>query len=253
MKKGAVVFTSLALLAAFCLPAVAQPSNRAVETIVVDNFDDTGSNEWTWNVTASRFIDSEKGFPKQSFFEGQPNSLKYLNTNSESSPKVLGVKTSYLRKGENWFEIYPEKDGKAYEIPLIGTVSQIDFWVWGANYLYFIDLLVRDADGRVYTLPAGQLTFEGWRNVIVPIPTYIRQRSRLRSGPKTLMFVGFRVRTDPNEYVDDFNIFLDQLKYTTNTLSNIYDGYELTDIDFGDSSSSSSSGSSSSSSTGDAK
>ena len=40
MKKGAVVFTSLALLAAFCLPAVAQPSNRAVETIVVDNFDE---------------------------------------------------------------------------------------------------------------------------------------------------------------------------------------------------------------------
>ncbi|MBR6914277.1 MAG: flagellar filament protein FlaA, partial [Treponema sp.] len=155
------------------------------------------------------------------------------------------------RKGENWFEVYPAKDGKAFEIPLKGTVTQIDFWVWGANYLYFIDLLVRDADGRVYTLPAGQLTFNGWRNVIVSIPTYIRQRSRLRSGPKTLSFVGFRVRTDPNEYVDDFNIFFDQLKYTTNTLSNIYDGYELTDIDFGESSSSS--GSATTSSTGDAK
>ena len=103
MKKGAVVFTSLALLVAFCLPAVAQPSNRAVETIVVDNFDDTGSNEWTWNVTASRFIDSENGFPKQSFFEGQPNSLKFLKQGDESTPKVLGVKTSFLRKGENWF------------------------------------------------------------------------------------------------------------------------------------------------------
>jgi hypothetical protein len=176
-----------------------------------------------------------------------------LNANGESSPKVLGVKTSFLRKGENWFEVYPEKDGKAYEIPLIGNVAQVDFWVWGAKYLYFIDLLIRDADGRVYTLPAGQLTFDGWKNVIVPIPTYIRQRSRLRSGPKTISFVGFRIRTDPNEYVDDFNIFFDQLKYTTNTLNNIYDGYELTYIDFGDSSSSSSSGSSSSSSTGDAK
>jgi len=248
MKKGAVVFTSLALLVAFCLPAVAQPSNRAVETIVVDNFDDTGSNEWTWNITASRFIDSEKGFPKMSFFEGQPNSLKALNTNKDATPKVLGVKTSYTRKGENWFEVYPEKDGKAFEIPLLGNVSQIDFWVWGAKYLYYIDLLVRDADGRVYTLPAGNLTFNGWKNVIVSIPTYIRQNSRLRSGPRTMSFVGFRVRTDPNEYVDDFNIFIDQLKYTTNTLSNIYDGYELTYIDFGDSSKGSST-----STTGDAK
>jgi hypothetical protein len=63
------------------------------------------------------------------------------------------------------------------------------------------------------------------------------------------MFVGFRVHTDPDEYVDDFNIFFDQLKYTTNTLSNIFDGYELRDIDFGDSSSSSNGNTS----TGDAK
>lgn len=249
MKKGAVVFTSLALLVAFCLPAVAQPSNRAVETFVVDSFDDTGDKEWTWNVTASRFIDSENGFPKKSFFEGQPNSLKALNLNKDVTPKVLGVKTSYIRKGENWFEIYPEKDGKAYEIPLLGNVTQIDFWVWGANYLYYLDLLVRDADGRVYTLPAGQLSFSGWKNVIIPIPTYIRQLSRLRSGPKSMTFVGFRVRTDPNEYVDDFNIFIDQLKYTTNALNNIYDGYELTYIDFGGDSSSSGS----TTTTGDAK
>lgn len=252
MKKGAVVFTSLALLAAFCLPAVAQPSNRAVETIVVDNFDNTGDKEWTWNVTASRFIDSENGFPKQDFFDGQPNSLKFLPSENDS-PKVLGVKTSFLRKGENWFEVYPEKDGKAYEIPLIGTVTQIDFWVWGAKYLYYIDLLVRDADGRVYTLPAGNLTFAGWRNIIVPIPTYIRQQSRLRSGPKSISFVGFRIRTDPNEYVDDFNVFFDQLKYTSNTLSDIYDGYELTNIDFGGSGSSGSASTTSSSDTGDAK
>ena len=248
MKNGAVVFTSLALLLAFAIPAVAQPSSRAVETFVVETFDDAGSNEWTWNVQASHFIDSENGFPKMNYFDGMPNSLKELLKDSEN-PKVLGVKTSYIRKGENWFEVHPEKDGKAYEIPLLGNVSQIDFWVWGANYRYFLDLLVRDADGRVYTLSAGDLTFNGWKNVIVKIPTHIRQCSRLRSGPKTLMFVGFRVRTDPNEYVDDFNIFIDQLKYTTNTLSNIYDGYELTYIDFGESSSSSSSAST----TGDEK
>jgi len=253
MKKGAVVFTSLALLLAFCLPAVAQPSNRAVETIVVEDFDNKGDKEWTWNVQASHFIDAENGYPKLQYFDGQPNSLKYLNK-GDSSPKVLGVKTSYLRKGENWFEVYPEKDGKPYEVSLIGTVTQIDFWVWGANYLYYIDLLVRDADGRVYTLPAGNLGFDGWKNVIVSVPTYLRQHSRLRSGPKTMTFVGFRVHTDPNEYVDDFNIFFDQLKYTTNTLSNIFDGYELRDIDFGDSKSNNGNASSASTTTtGDAK
>lgn len=244
MKKGVVVFTTLALLLAFCIPAVAQPSSKAVETRVIDTFDETGENEWTWGIQTSRYIDSENGFPKMSYFEAQPNSLKVFNKEGDV-PKVLGVQTSYIRKGENWFEVYPEKDGKPYEIPFVGTVTQIDFWVWGANYLYFIDLLIRDADGRVYTLPAGNLAFNGWKNVIVSVPSYIRQQSRLRSGPKALTFVGFKIRTDPNEFVDNFNIFFDQLKYTTNALSTIFDGYELQNIDFGDSDTNGSSGSSS--------
>ena len=56
-----------------------------------------------------------------------------------------------------------------------------------------------------------------------------------------MTFVGFRVRTDPDEFVDNFNIFFDQLKYTTNALSDIFDGYELKDIDFGGNSSGSAS------------
>ena len=50
-----------------------------------------------------------------------------------------------------------------------------------------------------------------------------------------MSFVGFRVRTDAAEYVDNFVIFFDQMKYTTNPLSFIYDGYELKDVNFEDS------------------
>ena len=34
---------------------------------------------------------------------------------------------------------------------------------------------------------------------------------------------------------DDYVIFFDQIKYTSNSLSYIFDGYELKDIEFGDS------------------
>jgi hypothetical protein len=231
MKKGVVVFMSLALLLAFCIPVVAQPSTRSVETFVIDDFDNKDNMEWVWKVQASRFIDKEDGFPKLGYFEGIPNSLRVLKKDTDK-PQVLGVKTRFNRKGENWFEIYPTKDNKPYEVELKGNVTQFDFWIWGANYLYYIDLLVRDADGRVYTLPAGNVAFEGWRNIIVDVPTYIRQHSRLRSGPANMTFVGFRMRTDPDEYVDDFNVFFDQLRYTSNTLSAVYDGYELKNIDF---------------------
>lgn len=233
MKKGVVVLASLALALAFCVPAVAQPSTKAVETIVIDNFDTADQMDWTWSVHASRFV--TEGYPILQYFDGIPNSLRPYHKDSDPAAKVLGVKSAFDRKGDNWFEIYPtDKDGNLREIEFVGTVTQMDFWVWGANYLYYIEAMVRDADGRVHMLPAGNLKFEGWKNLVINIPGYIRQHSRLRSGPKNMTFVGFRVRSDGNEYVDNFVIYLDQLKYTTNTLSNIYDGYDLRDSDFGE-------------------
>ncbi len=232
MKHGVLFNVSLVLLlVAICLPVVAQPSAKAVETFVIDDFDSADGKDWKWNVNASRFI--AEGFPKTAYVAGIPNSLKPFREADAPEAKVLGVKVSYDRKGDNWFEVYPtDADGKNYEIPLKGMVSMIDFWVWGANYRYTLEILVRDSDGRVNVLPCCVTSFNGWRNVIVNIPTSINQQSRLRSGPKSLTFVGFRVRTDPAEFVDDYSIFFDQLKYTTNMLNNIYDGYDLNSIDF---------------------
>ena len=252
MKKGVVVLASIALALAFCVPAVAQPSAKAVETIVIDNFDTADQMDWTWKVQASRFATKKDDrnpidYPVLQYFEGIPNSLRPYHKDSDPAAKVLGVKVKYDRKGDNWFEIYPEYNSKKddngnsiKEIPFIGTVTQIDFWVWGANYQYYIELLIRDADGRVHVIPAGNLRFSGWRNVVVNVPGYIRQHSNLRSGMTDMTFVGFRVRSDINEYVDDYVIYIDQLKYTTNTLSNIYDGYDLRNADFGDKNDSSS-------------
>lgn len=241
MKKGVVIFGSLIFALALCVPVVAQPSAKAVETIVIDNFDTEGAQEylcggqtynWTWGVQTSRFV--TEGYPLVKMFDGIPNSLRPYQKEGVT-PQVLGVKIKFDRKGDNWFEVFPKSNDEITEIPFIGTVTQIDFWVWGANYNYNLEILLRDADGRVHTIKAGNLAFQGWRNVVVNVPGYIRQHSRIRSGRRNLTFVGFRVRTDADEAVDDYVIYFDQLKYTTNTLSNIYDGYELKDADFGDS------------------
>ncbi len=252
MKKGFRVFVNLALLFALCIPAIAQPSSKSVGTFVIDDFDSVGNQNyfydgeslnWNWTVNASRFV--AEGYPKFNTFTGIPNSLKPFQM-KDTEPKVFGVKVAYNRKGDNWFEIIPTKDDKNYEIPLIGTVDHLDFWVWGANYLYYLDVMIRDASGRVHVLPAGNLHFNGWRNVIVRIPGWIGQHSKLRSGPRNLSFVGFRIRSDAGEYVDDFTIYFDKLMYISNSLSFIYDGYELKDQSFDDDEGSSDSSSSSS-------
>ena len=232
MKKGLILFASFALLLTVGIPAFSQAPSRSVETVMIDDFD--GNNDavtWTWNVQASRFV--TENYPIINTFEAMPNSLKAV-TNPEDTHKVIGVKTKFDRKGDNWIEIYPEKDGKPYEIPFRGNVKTLDFWVWGAHYLYFLDVLVRDADGRIHIIHAGNLAFDGWRNIIVDIPTYIRQHSRLRSGPEQMTFVAFRITTDPAEYVDDYVVYFDHFKYSTGALAYIFDGYELQKADFGD-------------------
>lgn len=241
MKRGLKVFVGLACLFVIGLPAFAQPSSKSIETFVMDSFDSAdGQNymyngkalSWDWAVNSSRFI--AEGYPKTGYYEGIPNSLKQLLKGQDQEHKVFGVKTAFNRKGDNWFEVYPTVDGKPYEVPFVGNVSTMDFWIWGSNYNYYLEVLVRDATGRTHVLPAGSLAFSGWRNIIINIPGWLQQKSHLRSGPDTMTFVGFRIRSDADEYVDNFVVFFDQLKYTSNSLSFIYDGYELNDVTFDD-------------------
>ena len=240
MKRGLKVFVGLACLFVIGLPVFAQPSSKSIETFVMDDFDSAGSQNymydgkaysWDWAVNSSRFVAED--YPKTGYYEGVPNSLKQLYKGTDKEFKVFGVKTAFNRKGDNWFEVYPSKDGNPYEIPFIGNVTQLDFWVWGANYKYYLEVMVRDANGTVHVLPAGNLLFSGWKNVVVNIPGWVQQSSHLRSGPENMSFIGFRVRSDASEYVDNFVIYFDQIKYTTNSLSYIFDGYELKDVDFG--------------------
>ncbi len=244
MKHNVVIFVSLLVLCFFCLPLAAQPNVNSIETILIDDFDVAEAVDWTWDVRASEsiYVNEDLGevYPKLGTTPGIPNSLVTYRDADDPEALVLGVQTKYDRKGNNWFELYPEitnENGEVvpYEVPLKGHVTHFDFWAWGANYMYYLDLLVRDADGAVHVIKAGNLAFSGWKNFVIKVPTWMRQKSRLRSGPETLTFLGFRVRTDPTEFVDDFRVFFDEFKYATYTLSNIYDGYFLSDVDFGES------------------
>ncbi len=243
MKHNVVIFVSLLVLCLVGVPLSAQPNEHSIETIMIDDFDVADAVDWTWAVSPSvlGYIDQESGETLLSLgvTPGIPNSLVLYRDEDDPEAQVIGVQAKYQRKGNNWFELYPQMANDTgevvpYEVPLKGQVTHFDFWVWGANYMYYIDILVRDADGAVHVIKAGNLAFSGWRNLVVKVPTWMRQKSRLRSGPETLTFVGFRVRTDPNEYVDDFRIFFDELKYATHTLNNIYDGYYLSDVEFGE-------------------
>jgi len=239
MKQGVVLTVFVLMFAVVCTPLAAQDSGVNYQTYMVETFDSPESSEITWNGIGSKFI--TEGYPILKYFDGMPNALRVMQSDSDKEYKFLGMQFKFNRQGDNWVDIYPTKssgegdDAAApYEIPLKGIVQRFDLWVWGAGYAYDLEILVRDCNGRIHTLPVATLNYHGWRNLAVTVPSNIQQRSRYLSQRKHMSFVAFRIRTQPTENVDDFYVFFDEFKALTNTRIPSYDGYELEKAQFGD-------------------
>lgn len=238
MKQGGLIIASLVLLFTLFVSPVSAQQNRSVnyETYIVDNFD-SPDTDWTWVAAGSKFV--TKGYPVLKFFDGMPNSIRVSQNDPKGVYKYLGMEVKFDRKGDNWVDIVPSKKGSdstivPYEVPFKGRISRLDMWVWGANYAYELEFLVRDSNGRVHTLSLGLVNHEGWKNMSVTIPSNIQQASPYLNGVQQMSLVAFRVRSRPTERVDSFYIFFDQFKALTDTFMSSYDGYELVGAQFSD-------------------
>ncbi|MEL3906498.1 MAG: flagellar filament outer layer protein FlaA [Treponema sp.] len=238
MKQGVVITVFVLMCAFVCAPLTAQDSGVNYQTYMVETFDSPEASEVTWNGVGSKFV--TEGYPILKYFDGMPNAVRVMQPDPEKEYKFLGMQFKFNRKGDNWVDVYPTKasaegdEAVPYEIPFKGIVHRLDLWVWGAGYAYDLEILVRDCNGRVHTLPVATLNFHGWRNLAVSIPTSIPQKSRYLSNVKSMNFVAFRIRTHPTESVDDFYVFFDEFKALTNTRLASYDGFELVDAKFED-------------------
>jgi len=238
MKQGGLIIAILVLaFTCLCVPLSAQSRSVNYETYIVDNFDNPDDAEWTWVAAGSKFVTD--GYPDLKYFDGMPNAIRVMQSNPEGKYKFLGLEFKFDRKGDNWVDIYPSRKGEGdkavpYEIPFKGRITRLDLWVWGANYDYSLEILLRDCNGRVHTLQIGMVNFEGWKNMSVQIPSNIQQASPYLNGIQQMSFVAFRLRTMPTERVDNFHIFFDQFKALTDTYMDSYDGFELVEAKFKD-------------------
>ena len=107
MKQGRLSVCLVLISLVFLLPMFAQvATTTSYDSIMIDNFDQVENVDWVWYVQGSRYI--AEGYPRMQYFEGAPNSVKYLQKDGVVG-KVLGVEAAFNRKGDNWLEIYPAK------------------------------------------------------------------------------------------------------------------------------------------------
>jgi len=226
-------------------------NTNSFETWVLDSFNGDEDSPYIWKAEASRFrslVRDEKGevvqdnngnnssYPLLAYVEAWPIAAFGNNRGQDAQPlRSLGLNGRFERRGYNWIDLYPvladDPDGNPYEVPIPGRVHNMDIWVWGANLKYYIEIFVRDYLGVIHPLKLGDISYIGWRNLRVNIPTNIAQARRTLPSYAGLSFVKFRIWTQPVERVDNFYIYFKQFKVLTDMFESLFDGNDLSDPD----------------------
>lgn len=234
MKRGALLLISLAALLLFVSTSfvAADEAVQNLDSMVIESFDDPDGQEWA--VIGSKFI--TEGLPLVAYVPAYPEAVFGANRDNLDL-NVLGIQASFDRTGYNYLEFIPveeDQDGELQPDPITlpGRVQVFDLWVWGSNYDYYMEVHVRDFNGRVHVLHLGGIKFVGWDNLRATIPSYIPQAGGyITPGGfiKNLELVKLVMWTKPGEKVSGFNIYLDQLKILTDTFVTRFDGDDLAD------------------------
>jgi hypothetical protein len=225
-----------------------------LEAFVLEAFNGDTGHEWVvgsktrtydfeWRTQASKFakkkgedeqgiwaLPTEDTYPRLTYVEAYPIALFGYNREGKVI-KSLGIHGKFDRRGYNWIDVYPVKEGEPFEIPMPGRTKYLDLWVWGSNLNFYVEAYVRDYQGVVHNIRLGDISYTGWKNLRVNIPNHVPQAKRIQPNLASLSFVKFRIWTRPTERVDDFYVYFKQFKVVTDTFESLFDGDELADPD----------------------
>jgi hypothetical protein len=243
MNRGSLLVLSLVLFGVLLAPsAVAQTRPTNMQSVILESFDDP--DESPWMVRASKFIADD--FPQVSFVRSWPDAL-YRREPEGVELRSLGVQAAFTRRGYNYLEIMPaeydddgnlvprvipgseDSDSPRTGIPIPGLVTMIDLWVWGSNHEYYLEIQLRDYRGMIHNLRVGDIAHRGWRNHRVHVPTWIPQTIRYVPEKQGLELVKITLWTKPEEKVDDFFVYFDELRVMSDLYDEPFDGDELAD------------------------
>jgi hypothetical protein len=244
MRRGSVLTLCLmALIILLSSNLFAQDNTENLQSRIIERFDDPAGTDlygvrqnFRWIVRGSKFITD--GFPQFAWVETYPDALYNRNNPVPPgvTPRALGVEAAFDRPGYNYLEFIPvedepDEDGEPVPtgIPIPGIVKNLDFWVWGSNFEYYVEIHLQDYRGISHVLYVDDINYRGWRNLTVNIPSAIPQTVEYVPSRKGLELVKIVLWTTPGENVSGFYVYLDQIKVFTDVFLQPFDGEVLSD------------------------
>ncbi len=236
MRPGLRVFLGAALGIVLFFSAgivMADEVTQAIASKVLATFDDSATAASNWIVQGSKYATQD--YPQMKIVPAWPEAL--YGRNKDNKPLfALGVHGKFDRKSYNYIEIIPaakDSNGKLVpkSIPIPGRAKSIDMWVWGSNYNYWLDIHLRDFQGVDHVVHMGSLLFAGWKDLTATVSGAIPQARQYIPKYAGLELTKLVLWTAPDEKVDDFYFFVDEITCITDLFESRFDGSDLADPD----------------------
>lgn len=224
-----------------------------LQTFIVSDFGDGVDKKKgiIWTAKFSRFAkpaDSSKEMSepdsnacKVDYFKAKPLGLPQQTDKAQIW--ALGVKAEFIKKSYNWIELMPMKaaggigtadakpvaSGKLTPEPVVlqGVIKSLDVWIWGGNYKYWVEFYLRDYQGFLHRLSAGDIAYVGWKNVRTKVPTSIKQAEHHVPFMKPLKLEKIKLWSYPTERVDQFYAYFDYMQVQTDVFVQRFNGDDL--------------------------
>jgi hypothetical protein len=233
MRPGLRAFLGTVLALALFFTAALVMGDELTQAIASRNlisFDDPATNQ-NWVVQGSKY--AAQGFPQMQLVRAWPESLYGKNKDSKQLFS-LGIHGRFDRKSFNYIEIIPTKKDDAGKVqpnavPIPGRAKSIDMWVWGSNFNFTLDVYLRDYQGIDHVVHMGSLLFTGWKDLSALIPANIPQSRTYIPRYAGLELTKLVIWTAPEEKVDDFFVFIDEVTVLTDLFETRFDGEDLAD------------------------
>lgn len=174
-------------------------ADENIQTVLLDDFEIPQG----WHTQ----IPLDFGISRELYRDGGPKEIQ-----NENNKFVLGIKTIFFRRNFGWMSI-----DRPYPLTLRNVVKNFSFWLVGRNRRHVISVKVRDVQGNRMRLPAGEMKWQGWKKVMVPVTDPVVQFDPLINR-KGLDVLGFHVdfKADDITTAEPYYLYFDYFTASMN-------------------------------------
>ena len=174
-------------------------ADETLTTILIDDFE--VPQGWVPNIPL------DFGISKILYREGSPQEIA-----ADNNKTVLGLKTIFFRRNFGWMSV-----DRPYPLSIRNIVRNFSIWIAGRNRRNVFFVKVRDMSYNRMRLSGGEMRFQGWKKVNVPVTDSVDQFNHLRNS-NGLDFLGFHMSFNAEDIStsEPYYIYFDQFTASMN-------------------------------------